>query len=138
MVSLESLCGGLVSSNFLDNPLAYKFTWSPEGVFRALSDAKYMRKGQVKKISRSDLLYHTFNYDLNSSMNLAYYPNRDSLKYRELYNVPEVKKILRGTIRYKGYCEIVACFLDLGILEIEELKDKRVKFNIIELLNFLT
>lgn len=123
-MSLKSLCGGLVSTNFLDNPLAYKFTWSPEGVFRALSDAKYLRKGQIKKVSRSDLLYHTFDYELNSSMNLAYYPNRDSLKYIKWYNVPEVKKIIRGTIRYRGYCEIVACFMDLGLLESEELKQK--------------
>ena len=55
-----------------------------------------------------------------------------------MYNIPEVKKILRGTIRYKGYCEIVACFLDLGLLEIDELKEKNEFFGAIDLLNTLT
>lgn len=41
--ALYSYCGGLTSPDCVDNPLAYKFSWSPIGVLRALNnDAKYI------------------------------------------------------------------------------------------------
>ena len=44
--SMVSFCGGLVSPECVDNPLGYKFTWSPLGVFRALfNDATYLANG---------------------------------------------------------------------------------------------
>ncbi len=34
----ESWCGGLPSPTDCDNPLGYKFTWSPIGAFRAFNN----------------------------------------------------------------------------------------------------
>lgn len=38
ILEYESWCGGLPSPDFCDNPLGYKFTWSPIGAFRALNN----------------------------------------------------------------------------------------------------
>lgn len=43
IISYQSLCGGLPSPEFCDNPLGYKFSWSPLGAFLALkNDAKFL------------------------------------------------------------------------------------------------
>lgn len=36
-----------------------------------------------------------------SLMSLEGYPNRDSLKYRDLYGIPEAHTVIRGTLRYQ-------------------------------------
>ena len=54
---LLSLCGGLLSPENVNNPLAYKFTWSPVGVFRALSSAVYLKDDKLVNIKKEDLLY---------------------------------------------------------------------------------
>ena len=38
ILEYQSWCGGLPSPDFCDNPLGYKFTWSPIGAFRALNN----------------------------------------------------------------------------------------------------
>lgn len=112
-----SLCGGLTAPEFIDNPLAYKFSWSPEGVFKAISDAFYFEKGKRIVVKKKDLLYWSKFFYVNNSLNTYFYPNRDSLKYKEIYNIPEVETLIRGTIRFKGFSEIVATFLELGYFD---------------------
>jgi alpha-aminoadipic semialdehyde synthase len=49
--SFVSYCGGLPAPEFSDNPLRYKFSWSPRGVLlNTLSSAKYVRKNKVNCI----------------------------------------------------------------------------------------
>lgn len=49
--SFVSYCGGLPAPEFSDNPLRYKFSWSPRGaLLNTLSAAKYLSKGQVSEI----------------------------------------------------------------------------------------
>lgn len=44
------------------------------------------------------------------------YPNRDSLRYAQLYGIAaEAHTMLRGTIRYKGDETFVNCILDLQL-----------------------
>ncbi len=46
--SFVSYCGGLPAPENSENPLRYKFSWSPRGVLlNALNGAKYMMEGQV-------------------------------------------------------------------------------------------
>ena len=56
--SLLSLCGGLVAPHCITNPLCYKSSWSVEGPFKALSDAKFLKDGKEMNIKREDLLYN--------------------------------------------------------------------------------
>lgn len=76
-----------------------------------------MEEGKEVHIAKKDLLYKSTPLFLNNSLNLCYYPNRDSLKYKKSYNCPEVKSILRGTIRFKGYVEVIAALMELGLLD---------------------
>lgn len=119
VTGLNSHCGGLVAPKDIDNPLSYKFTWSPEGALKALSDCQFLSEGKKKEISRENLLYSTTNLFVNNSLNLCYYPNRDSIKYRSKYQIKEVENLIRGTIRFKGYAEIVGAFIDLGFMDIK-------------------
>jgi saccharopine dehydrogenase-like NADP-dependent oxidoreductase len=46
--SFVSWCGGLPAPENSDNPLGYKFSWSPRGVLLASTNgAKFKRNGQV-------------------------------------------------------------------------------------------
>ena len=47
----------------------------------------------------------------------AGYANRNSLQYIETYGLEGIDTMLRGTIRYKGYCEVVDAFRKLGLLD---------------------
>ncbi len=48
--SYISYCGGLPAPEYADNPLRYKFSWSPRGVLTALlNPAKYLIKSKVKE-----------------------------------------------------------------------------------------
>lgn len=44
------------------------------------------------------------------------YPNRDSSTFREFYNIPEVQNLVRGTMRFGGFCEVVEAWKELGFL----------------------
>ena len=46
IVDYQSWCGGLPAPEFANNPLGYKFSWSPIGAIRALkNNAKYLENG---------------------------------------------------------------------------------------------
>ena len=116
--SLYSYCGGLVTPDCIDNPLGYKFSWSPLGVFRALgNDARYLNDNKTVIVPGADLLYNAEEFNVNNALNIVKYPNRDSLKYKDLYGISEAENLYRGTFRYKGFCEIIAAFKDLGFLD---------------------
>lgn len=47
--SFVSYCGGLPAPECSDNPLRYKFSWSPRGVLmNAMNGAKYLKANQVQ------------------------------------------------------------------------------------------
>lgn len=47
--SYISYCGGLPAPESSDNPLRYKFSWSPRGVLlNTLGTAKYLQDGEVQ------------------------------------------------------------------------------------------
>lgn len=44
ILEYESFCGGLPSPEFCDNPLGYKFSWSPVGALLSLkNDAVFLK-----------------------------------------------------------------------------------------------
>ena len=51
------------------------------------------------------------------------YANRDSLKYRGLYGLNDVRNILRCTLRHPGWCEFIEALLFLKFLENEPVID---------------
>ena len=45
------------------------------------------------------------------------YANRDSLQYRAIYNLPNIPTLVRGTLRYQGYCSAWDIFVQLGLTD---------------------
>lgn len=101
-----SYCGALPAPQYANNPLSYKFSWSPEGVIRAGNNsARYFKDGKIMEVSSDELFKHRWKEYVGGIGELEVYPNRDSLVYIDKYNIHEVKTIIRGTFRYPGWCE---------------------------------
>ena len=119
IVGFRSFCGALTSPECLDNPLAYKFTWSPAGVINAISDAQYLENGKVVRIPREDLLYNIGSLKTSNALNLLYYPNRDSVKYKKTYGFEHTQSLIRGTVRFPGFIETLTALFELGLTKKE-------------------
>lgn len=119
--SFLSYCGGLPSPENSNNPLGYKFSWSPRGVLLALrNDARFYEGGKVVDVAGVDLMNAAKRYHIRPGFATVGYPNRDSSTYKERYNIPEADTIVRGSLRYEGYPEFAKVLVDLGFLKDEE------------------
>lgn len=120
VLSFVSFCGGLPAPEASNNPLGYKFSWSPRGVLLAIrSPAKYLSEGKVVEIDGPDLLKHAKPVFVYPAFALEGYPNRDSTPYDKRYNIPEAHTILRGTLRYQGNPAFMQALVDCGFLNEE-------------------
>ncbi|KAJ3014640.1 UNVERIFIED_CONTAM: hypothetical protein HDU68_000188 [Siphonaria sp. JEL0065] len=118
--SFISWCGGLPAPEASNNPLGYKFSWSPRGVLLAgLNSAVFKRDGEIKTIPGDLLMKSGVEVPIYPGFALEGIPNRDSLGYLETYglgNGESLKNMFRGTLRYKGYTEMMGAFVELGLL----------------------
>ncbi|XP_072527555.1 alpha-aminoadipic semialdehyde synthase, mitochondrial isoform X2 [Salminus brasiliensis] len=101
--SYSSYCGGLPAPECSENPLRYKFSWSPYGVLlNTTSPAVYLKDNQVISIpAGGSLLENTVDMDFLPGFNLEGFPNRDSTKYAEAYGLDCAHTLIRGTLRFK-------------------------------------
>ncbi|KAF7527176.1 hypothetical protein G7054_g10549 [Neopestalotiopsis clavispora] len=121
ILSFLSYCGGLPAPEASDNPLGYKFSWSPRGVLLALRNAaKYWKDGKVVEVAGPELMATAKPYFIYPGYAFVAYPNRDSTPYKERYNIPEAETIIRGTLRYQGFPEFIKTLVDIGFLEDSE------------------
>lgn len=115
-----SWCGAIPAAEANTNPFGYKFSWSPADLLNtARRPARFLRNGQVVTIE-GDSLFE--NHTLKEVKGLGWfeeYPNGDCLRYIDIYGIPGVTDILRGTFRYIGWCETLRKMLDIGILDTE-------------------
>jgi len=124
--SFVSFCGGLPAPEASNNPLGYKFSWSPRGVLmNTVSDAKWLHDNRTDAIAPGGaIIERPFQFSDSAEVpfstwngfSLEGLPNRDSTKYREPYNLPQCETLLRGTFRYKGYCAILRDFHALELV----------------------
>ena len=132
--SFVSWCGGLPAPEDSSNILGYKFSWSPKGVLLATqNDAQFLQNGQVIKIPGNELLTAAQRLtDLNPGFAFEGLPNRDSLKYQNLYGLSDahLKTMFRGTLRYSGFSSLMHQFKQLGLLQSEkrELKENWLEY----------
>ena len=118
-----SLCGALPASEFANNPLRYKFSWSPKGVILASrNSALYLKKGRKIFVEPSDLFKDRFIFSFPGIGDLDVYPNRDSISYIDIYGISETKTMYRGTFRYNGWCEALDAMKHLRMLD-DSVKD---------------
>ena len=119
LTSFKSYCGGLVAPKCDDNPWNYKFTWNPRNVVLAAqgSAAKFIENGEYKYIPYSQIFSRLDEIEIPNFGKFEGYANRDSLSYRTVYGLDDIKTIYRGTLRKKGFCEAWNVFLQLGMTD---------------------
>ncbi|MEE4197515.1 MAG: saccharopine dehydrogenase C-terminal domain-containing protein [Bacteroidales bacterium] len=115
MQAFKSSTGGLVAPEYDNNPWNYKFTWNPRNVVVAgQSVAQYLDHGNYKYVPYNQLFRRIEKMSILDVGEFEMYPNRDSLSYRETYNLQDIPTILRGTLRRPGYCAAWDVFVQLG------------------------
>ena len=116
--TFKSFCGGLVAPKYDTNPWNYKFTWNPRNVVLAgQGTAQFIRNGQYKYIPYQSLYSRIETMNVLEAGAFEGYANRDSLGYREAYDLANIPTIFRGTLRRPGYCEAWNVFVQLGITD---------------------
>jgi spermidine synthase / saccharopine dehydrogenase (NADP+, L-glutamate-forming) len=45
------------------------------------------------------------------------YPNRNSVPFREWYKIPECTDVVRETMRYQGFPELIKVLVGIGLLD---------------------
>ncbi|PAV69441.1 hypothetical protein WR25_09044 isoform A [Diploscapter pachys] len=122
VTSFVSFCGGLPAPECSDNPLRYKFSWSPKGVLTALMNpAKYRKNGKIVEVAPGKVVDNLIAIDFMPGFNLIGFPNRDSTKYADIYGLgPECRTLLRGTLRYKGFVETVKALHAVKLLDTKQ------------------
>jgi saccharopine dehydrogenase (NADP+, L-glutamate forming)/spermidine synthase len=123
IVSFKSYCGGLPAPEANTNPWGYKLSWSPRGVILAgRNAAKYQEDGEIVELAGEDLFDKNYPYPVNGlDDDYEAYPNRDSLPYIDVYEIPETKTMFRGTLRNTGWCRALKKVADMGYMSIEDL-----------------
>ena len=120
IVSFVSYCGGLPAPDSADNPLRYKMSWSPRGVLvAARSPVRFLSGGEIVEHPTPYLPGGPERVRVPGAPELEGYPNRDSVPYRALYGLEQARDVLRGTLRYPGWCETMEALLRLGLLSVE-------------------
>jgi saccharopine dehydrogenase-like NADP-dependent oxidoreductase len=114
--SFESFTGGLIAPQTdRENPWRYKFTWNPRNVVMAgQGTARFLQDGQFKYIPYQQLFSRITPVTVPGYGEFEGYANRDSLKYRETYGLQNIKTMLRGTLRNKGFCPAWDILVQLG------------------------
>ncbi|KAK2733167.1 Saccharopine dehydrogenase [NADP(+), L-glutamate-forming] [Myotisia sp. PD_48] len=121
ILSFLSYCGGLPAPEASDNPLGYKFSWSSRGVLLALrNDAKYYKDGKIEEVPGKDLMGTAKPYFIYPGFAFVAYGNRDSTVYKERYHIPEAHTIIRGSLRYQGFPQMIRTLVDMGFLKEDE------------------
>ncbi|VDN15775.1 unnamed protein product [Dibothriocephalus latus] len=122
IISYESYTGGLPAPEYADNPLRYKFSWSPEAAMTTvLNGAIYLEDGKVGLVKEippgGALMDHAHEMNDLVGFNLEGYPNRDSISYKDIYKLKDCHTVIRGTLRYKGFTKVIKALINLGFMD---------------------
>ena len=115
----ESFTGGLVAPESDNNPWHYKFTWNPRNVVLASQGGavKFIHNGKYKYIPYHRVFRRTEYITIEGHGEFEGYANRDSLSYREVYGLNDVKTLYRGTLRKPGFSRSWNAFVQLGMTD---------------------
>ena len=121
VVHFYSYCGGLPAPQDNDNPFGYKFSWSPKGVVLASrNSAKFLENGKIVDIEGKNLFLNYRVEEIKGLGKFEVYPNRNSLPYKDLYNLKDALTVMRGTYRNLGWCDTLKKMVDLGLINEEK------------------
>jgi saccharopine dehydrogenase-like NADP-dependent oxidoreductase len=118
ITSFKSYCGGLIAPECDDNPWHYKFTWNPRNVVTAGADgAVYLSKGKEVSVPYDKMFDANKKIQVAGAGSYAYYPNRDSMKYVQQYDLHEINTFMRATLRHPVFCKGWHTLQLLGLLQ---------------------
>ena len=118
LISLRSFGGGLVAPESDDNPWGYKITWNPMNVVMAgMASARYVKDGKLKIVPYNRLFLDIHPVEIPGVGKMEAYPNRDSIKYRRIYNVPSIPNVFRGSLRKPGFCKAWNALVQIGLTD---------------------
>ncbi len=137
IISFQSICGGLPSKEANNNPFGYKFSWSPRSALLASNNpATYLRNGEIIHVKKEHLFRHKKIVRIEPLGEFEVYPNRDSLHYKKLYQLNDVRNLFRGTIRNIGWGDTIDALKKIGFLD-DTVKPELRNKNFAELLAML-
>lgn len=111
----SSYCGGLISAESDNNPWHYKFSWNPRNIIDAgKAGATYLQDGKEKQVDYHGIFSNNQRINVEGVGELAWYANRDSLKYLGTYDVPDATTFLRATLRHPDFCLGWQQLIELG------------------------
>lgn len=118
ITAFRSYTGGLIAPESDDNPWHYKITWNPRNVVLAgQGTAQYLENGRLRYQPYHRLYKECRSIDIPEIGKMEAYANRDSLLYREAYGLGDIPNILRGTLRYPGFCEAWDALIQIGLTD---------------------
>ncbi|GHA44760.1 saccharopine dehydrogenase [Salinimicrobium marinum] len=119
LLLFESFTGGLVAPESDTNLWNYKFTWNPRNVVVAGQGgvAKFLQEGKFKYIPYNRLFRRTEFLEIPDYGKFEVYANRNSLKYKSIYQLEDVLTLYRGTIRRVGFSKAWNMFVQLGMTD---------------------
>jgi saccharopine dehydrogenase-like NADP-dependent oxidoreductase len=119
IILFESFCGGLVAPESDTNLWNYKFSWNPRNVVLAGQGgvAKFIQEGNYKYIPYNKLFRRTEFLEVDGFGRFEAYANRDSLKYRSVYELDDALTFYRGTIRRVGFSRAWDILVQLGMTD---------------------
>ncbi|ORZ00118.1 Saccharopine dehydrogenase-domain-containing protein [Syncephalastrum racemosum] len=129
--SFVSWCGGLPAPEASNLPFSYKFSWSPRGVLTASqNEAIYLHKGKQVQIAGAELLQYPFENVHTAFPGFAFegLANRNALGYADIYglgSLNDMDTMFRGTLRYKGYSDLMYAFKRLGFLDLNPMANQK-------------
>jgi len=137
LISLRSFGGGLVAPENDDNPWGYKITWNPMNVVTAgMASARYVQDGKLRIVPYNRLFLDTHPVEIPGIGKFEAYPNRDSIKYRRIYDVPSIPNVFRGSLRKPGFCRAWNALVKIGLTDNRYFVPDSHKLTYNELLSF--
>ncbi len=122
ITSFKSHCGGLVAPESDTNPWHYKISWNARNVVTAgKTGALYRENDKVVSLGYVQLFDQNRIVQVDEDSVYAYYPNRDSLKYIDTYDLHEVSTFVRTTLRHPEFCFGWKNIIDLMLTDEEKM-----------------
>lgn len=118
ITSFHSYAGGLIAPACDNNPWHYKITWNPRNIVLAgQGTIQYRHHGDLRLIPYHQLFQAAMPIAIGDQDRYEVYPNRDSLRYINMYGLTGVPSIMRGTVRVRGFSAAWSALVQLGLTE---------------------
>lgn len=122
--SFYSHCGGLVAPESDNNPWHYKISWNPRNIVLAgKAGAIYKLNGEIEQLAYQELFDQNRTVEIPGYGSFAWYPNRDSLSYVNVYGLEKATSFIRTTLRHPDFCKGWKAIISLGLTNEETLID---------------